>query len=76
MSRRASAQAPRQNPARSAVTATGLVPTLADESKTFTVFAPNDRAFKRLVADLSGTYPASEQAALDEIRTTLQQPPG
>ena len=54
-----------------AVTATGLAPTLADESKTFTVFAPNDRAFKRLVADLSGTYPASEQAALDAILATF-----
>jgi uncharacterized surface protein with fasciclin (FAS1) repeats len=54
-----------------AVTATGLAPVLADESKTFTVFAPNDRAFKRLVADLSGTYPASEQAALDAIGKTF-----
>jgi len=54
-----------------AVTATGLAPTLADESKTFTVFAPNDRAFKRLVADLSGTYPASEKAALDAILATF-----
>jgi uncharacterized surface protein with fasciclin (FAS1) repeats len=54
-----------------AVTATGLAPTLADESKTFTVFAPNDRAFQRLVADLSGTYPASEQAALDAILATF-----
>jgi uncharacterized surface protein with fasciclin (FAS1) repeats len=54
-----------------AVTATGLAPVLADESKTFTVFAPNDRAFKRLVADLSGTYPASEQAALDAISATF-----
>jgi uncharacterized surface protein with fasciclin (FAS1) repeats len=54
-----------------AVTATGLAPVLADESKTFTVFAPNDRAFKRLVADLSGTYPASEQAALDAITATF-----
>ena len=54
-----------------AVTATGLAPTLADESNTFTVFAPNDRAFKRLVADLSGTYPASEKAALDAILATF-----
>jgi uncharacterized surface protein with fasciclin (FAS1) repeats len=54
-----------------AVTATGLAPVLADEKKTFTVFAPNDRAFKRLVADLSGTYPASEQAALDAILATF-----
>jgi uncharacterized surface protein with fasciclin (FAS1) repeats len=54
-----------------AVKATGLAPTLDDESKTFTVFAPNDRAFKRLVADLSGTYPASEQAALDAVVATF-----
>ena len=54
-----------------AVTATGLAPTLADESKTFTVFAPNDRAFKGLVADLSGSYPASEQATLDAILATF-----
>ena len=54
-----------------AVTATGLAPTLEDESKTFTVFAPNDRAFKRLVADLSGSYPASEKAALDAILATF-----
>ena len=33
-----------------AVTATGLAPTLADQSQRFTVFAPNDRAFVRLVA--------------------------
>ena len=54
-----------------AVTATGLAPTLADESKTFTVLAPNDRAFKRLVADLSGSYPANEKAALDAILATF-----
>jgi uncharacterized surface protein with fasciclin (FAS1) repeats len=54
-----------------AVTATGLAPTLDDESATFTVFAPNDRAFQRLVADLSGSYPTSEQAALDAILATF-----
>ena len=54
-----------------AVTATGLAPTLDDESGTFTVFAPNDRAFERLVADLSGSYPASEKAALDAILATF-----
>ena len=36
-----------------AVTATGLAPVLDDESQTFTVFAPNDRAFRRLVRDLT-----------------------
>jgi uncharacterized surface protein with fasciclin (FAS1) repeats len=54
-----------------AVTATGLAPTLDDESQRFTVFAPNDRAFARLVADLSGSYPASEQAALDAVLATF-----
>jgi len=38
-----------------AVTATGLAPTLDDEGQTFTGFAPNDRAFQRLVRDLTGT---------------------
>jgi uncharacterized surface protein with fasciclin (FAS1) repeats len=54
-----------------AVTATGLAPTLADDTQRFTVFAPNDRAFARLVADLSGSYPASEQATLDAVLATL-----
>ncbi len=54
-----------------AVSATGLAPVLDDESSRFTVFAPNDRAFMRLVADLSGSYPASEQAALDAVVATL-----
>ena len=54
-----------------AVTATGLAPVLDDESKTFTVFAPNDRAFMRLVADLTGTQPASEQAALQTAVSAL-----
>jgi uncharacterized surface protein with fasciclin (FAS1) repeats len=54
-----------------AVTATGLAPTLADDRQRFTVFAPNDRAFARVVADLSGSSPASEQATLDAILATL-----
>ena len=54
-----------------AVTATGLAPVLDDETQQFTVFAPNDRAFARLVADLSGTYPADEQATLDAILATF-----
>jgi uncharacterized surface protein with fasciclin (FAS1) repeats len=55
-----------------AVTATGLAPTLDDESQRFTVFAPNDRAFQRLVKDLTGssTLP-SEQAALDAVLATF-----
>ncbi|MET0784739.1 MAG: fasciclin domain-containing protein [Leifsonia flava] len=50
-----------------ALTVTGLVPVLADTSTKFTVFAPNDRAFARLVTDLTGTAPASEAAALTTI---------
>ncbi len=57
-----------------AVTATELAPVLADESQRYTVFAPNDLAFKRLVADLSGTFPASEQAALDTAVAALGVP--
>ena len=55
-----------------AVTATGLAPTLDDESQRFTVFAPNDRAFQRLVRDLtgSGSLP-SEQEALDAVLATF-----
>jgi uncharacterized surface protein with fasciclin (FAS1) repeats len=47
------------------------VPVLDDESARFTVFAPNDRAFLRLVHDLTGTRPASEQAALEAITSTF-----
>ena len=47
-----------------AVVATGLDSALADTTKTYTVFAPNDRAFLRLVQDLTGQAPASEAAAL------------
>lgn len=50
-----------------ALTVTGLVPVLADTSTKFTVFAPNDRAFARLVTDLTGTAPASEADALTTI---------
>jgi len=55
-----------------AVTATGLAPTFDDESQRFTVFAPDDRAFQRLVRDLtgSGRLP-SEQAALDAVLATF-----
>jgi uncharacterized surface protein with fasciclin (FAS1) repeats len=54
-----------------AVTATGLAPVLDDERARFTVFAPNDRAFTRLVADLTGSAPASEQAALETAVSAL-----
>jgi uncharacterized surface protein with fasciclin (FAS1) repeats len=54
-----------------AITATGLAPVLSDRKQRFTVFAPNDRAFARLIADLSGSYPASEQAALETAVAAL-----
>lgn len=54
-----------------ALVATGLDETLADTSTTYTVFAPNDRAFLRLVTDLTGEAPASEAAALDAITSTF-----
>jgi uncharacterized surface protein with fasciclin (FAS1) repeats len=54
-----------------ALLATGLAPVLADRSKTFTVFAPNDRAFLRLVTDLTHKAPVSEAAALHTIVTTF-----
>jgi uncharacterized surface protein with fasciclin (FAS1) repeats len=54
-----------------ALVATNLAPVLADSSRRFTVFAPNDRAFLRLVTDVTGTAPASEAAALATITTTL-----
>lgn len=50
-----------------AVVATGLDGVLSDTSQKFTVFAPNDRAFLRLVRDLTGTAPASEADALATI---------
>lgn len=54
-----------------ALVATGLDGTLADAGQTYTVFAPNDRAFLRLVTDLTGTAPESEAAALSTITTTF-----
>ncbi|MEU1972679.1 fasciclin domain-containing protein [Microbacterium sp. NPDC019599] len=54
-----------------AVLATGLAPTLADTSTKYTVFAPNDRAFLRLVHDLTGVTPASEAEALTTITTAF-----
>ncbi|MBW9110624.1 fasciclin domain-containing protein [Microbacterium ureisolvens] len=54
-----------------AVLATGLNGPLADTSKTYTLFAPNDRAFLRLVTDLTGTAPASEADALAAITSTF-----
>lgn len=54
-----------------AVLATGLDATLADTSTSYTVFAPNDRAFLRLVEDLTGARPASEAEALTAITSTF-----
>ncbi|WP_394770831.1 fasciclin domain-containing protein [Lacisediminihabitans sp.] len=54
-----------------AVLATGLAPVLSDTSRKFTVFAPNDQAFERLVQDLTGAAPASEAAALSTITSAL-----
>jgi uncharacterized surface protein with fasciclin (FAS1) repeats len=54
-----------------ALIATGLDKVLADTSKTYTVFAPNDRAFERLVTDLTGKAPTSEAAALTTITSTF-----
>jgi uncharacterized surface protein with fasciclin (FAS1) repeats len=49
-----------------AVIATGLDDDLAAAQR-ITVFAPNDLAFKRLVRDLTGSWPASEEAAFNTI---------
>ncbi|MFI8634068.1 fasciclin domain-containing protein [Microbacterium sp. NPDC077663] len=54
-----------------ALVATGLDEALADTSTKYTVFAPNDRAFLRLVTDLTGEAPASEAAALEAITSTF-----
>ncbi|WP_127473207.1 fasciclin domain-containing protein [Microbacterium sulfonylureivorans] len=54
-----------------AVLATGLDGALADTTQKYTVFAPNDRAFLRLVTDLTGTAPASEAAALATITSAF-----
>lgn len=50
-----------------ALIATGLTTALSDTSTKYTVFAPNDRAFLRLVTDLTGAAPASEADALATI---------
>lgn len=54
-----------------AVLATGLAGALSDTTKTYTVFAPNDRAFLQLVTDLTGKRPASEAEALTTITTAF-----
>ena len=54
-----------------ALVATGLDAVLDDTSTMYTVFAPNDRAFLRLVYDLTGAAPASEAEALTTITTAF-----
>jgi uncharacterized surface protein with fasciclin (FAS1) repeats len=54
-----------------AVLATGLDAALSDTSQRYTVFAPNDRAFIRLVTDLTGSAPATEADALAAITSTF-----
>jgi len=54
-----------------AVLAAGLADALGDPEAKWTVFAPNDRAFKRLAADLTGAWPASEQTAFETIAGAL-----
>lgn len=54
-----------------ALVATGLDKTLDDDQALFTVFAPNDRAFLRLVEDVTGKAPASEAEALTTITTAF-----
>lgn len=53
-----------------ALGATGLDDVLGNENATFTVFAPNDAAFMRTVADLTGSAPASEGDALAAVLAT------
>ena len=50
-----------------AVLAADLAGVLSDPSTKFTLFAPNDAAFMRTVRDLTGSWPASEQAAFDAV---------
>ncbi|MGN8552263.1 UNVERIFIED_CONTAM: fasciclin domain-containing protein [Microbacterium sp. SLM126] len=54
-----------------AVLATGLDGALSDTSTKYTVFAPNDRAFLRLVTDLTGKAPTSEAEALTTITSAF-----
>ena len=50
-----------------AVLAADLDGVLSDPNTDFTVFAPNDAAFKATVKELTGSYPTSEQAAFDAV---------
>jgi uncharacterized surface protein with fasciclin (FAS1) repeats len=44
-----------------------LTAAASDATAKLTVFAPNDRAFRRLVRDLTGTWPQSEKATFDAV---------
>ena len=44
-----------------------LTAAASDANAKLTVFAPNDRAFRRLVRDLTGTWPSSEKATFDAV---------
>ena len=50
-----------------AVLAADLAGVLSDPNAQLTLFAPNDAAFMRTVRDLTGSWPASEQAAFDAV---------
>jgi uncharacterized surface protein with fasciclin (FAS1) repeats len=50
-----------------AVLAADLADVLSDPNGRFTVFAPNDAAFMATVRELTGSQPASEQAAFDVV---------
>jgi uncharacterized surface protein with fasciclin (FAS1) repeats len=54
-----------------AALATGVADALADPKARITLFAPNDKAFLRLVANLTGSYPESEAAALQTAVAAL-----
>jgi uncharacterized surface protein with fasciclin (FAS1) repeats len=43
---------------------------LTDGKKRLTAFVPTDKAFRKLVADLTGTAPESEKATVDAILAT------
>ena len=44
-----------------------LVAAASDPSASLTVFLPNDRAFRNLVRELTGTWPRTEQATFDAV---------
>ena len=44
-----------------------LTAAVSDPAAQLTVFLPTDHAFKRLVKDLTGTWPSSEKATFDAV---------